>query len=123
MGRFSGQLGPLFADFAGVEASGRALDVGCGPGALTVVLAARLGAANVGAIDPSEAFVEAARERNPEVDVRHAPAEKIPFADDAFDFALAQLVVHFMADAGAGLRRVERGYRAGGGGGAMGWGY
>src|SRR3954468_21620866 len=42
MGRFSGQLGPLFADFAGAEASGRALDVGCGPGALTVEFAARL---------------------------------------------------------------------------------
>jgi len=33
---------------------------------------------NVAAIDPSQAFVQAARERNPEVDVRHAPAEKIP---------------------------------------------
>jgi SAM-dependent methyltransferase len=114
MGRFSGPLGPLFADFAGVGSSGRALDVGCGPGALTVELAARLGAENVAAIDPSEAFVEAARERNPEVDVRHAPAEKIPFADDEFDFALAQLVVHFMADPVAGLREMARVTRPGG---------
>jgi ubiquinone/menaquinone biosynthesis C-methylase UbiE len=114
MGRFSGPLGPLFADFAGVEASGRALDVGCGPGALTVELVSRLGAPNVAAIDPSEAFVEAARARNPEVDVRHAPAEKIPFADDAFDFTLAQLVVHFMADAVAGVREMARVTRSGG---------
>jgi SAM-dependent methyltransferase len=114
MGRFSGQLGPLFADFAGVESSGRALDVGCGPGALTVELVARLGAANVSAVDPSEAFVLAARERNPDVDVRHAPAENIPFADDAFDFALAQLVVHFMADPVAGLREMARVTRSGG---------
>jgi SAM-dependent methyltransferase len=123
MGRFSGLLGPLFADFAGVEASGRALDVGCGPGALTVELAARLGAVNVAAIDPSEAFVEAARERNPEVDVRHAPAEKIPFADDAFDFALAQLVVHFMADAVAGLSEMARVTRSGGVVAACVWDY
>lgn len=108
MGSFSGQLGPLFADFAGVEAPGRALDVGCGPGALTSELVARLAAENVAAIDPSEAFVEAARERNPEVDVRRASAETIPFADDTFDFALAQLVVHFMADAVAGLREMAR---------------
>jgi SAM-dependent methyltransferase len=114
MGRFSGQLGPLFADFAGVESSGRALDVGCGPGALTVELVARLGAANVSAVDPSEAFVQAARERNPDVDVRHAPAENIPFADDAFDFALAQLVVHFMGDPVAGLREMARVTRSGG---------
>jgi SAM-dependent methyltransferase len=123
MGRFSGQLGPLFADFASVEASGRALDVGCGPGALTVELAARLGAANVAAIDPSEAFVEAARERSAEVDVRHAPAEEIPFADDAFDFALAQLVVHFMADAVAGLREMARVTRPGGVVAACVWDY
>ena len=96
MGRFSGQLGSLFADFAGVGTGGRAIDVGCGPGALTAELASRLGAENVAAIDPSDAFIEAARERNPEVDVRHAAAEEIPFADDTFDFALAQLVVHFM---------------------------
>jgi SAM-dependent methyltransferase len=123
MGRFSGPLGPLFADFAGVEASGRALDVGCGPGALTGELVARLGAPNVAAIDPSEAFVEAARDRNPEVDVRQAPAEKIPFGDDAFDFALAQLVVHFMADAVAGLRELARVTRPGGVVAACVWDY
>jgi SAM-dependent methyltransferase len=123
MGRFSGQLGPRFADFAGVEASGRALDVGCGPGALTVELAARLGAVNVAAIDPSEAFVEAARERNPDVDVRHAPAERIPFAENAFDFALAQLVVHFMADAVTGLREMARVTRSGGVVAACVWDY
>jgi SAM-dependent methyltransferase len=123
MGRFSGQLGPLFADFAGVDDRGRALDVGCGPGALTSELAGRLGAQNVAAIDPSQPFVEAARERNPAVDVRRAPAEQIPFADDAFDFALAQLVVHFMADAVAGLREMARVVRPGGVVAACVWDY
>jgi SAM-dependent methyltransferase len=123
MGRFSAQLGPPFADFAGVEAVGRALDVGCGPGGLTAELAVRLGAENVSAIDPSEAFVEAARARNPEVDVRHAPAEEIPFADDTFDFALAQLVVHFMTDAVAGLREMARVTRRSGAVAACVWDY
>jgi SAM-dependent methyltransferase len=123
MGRFSAQLGPPFADFAGVEAVGRALDVGCGPGGLTAELAVRLGAENVSAIDPSEAFVEAARARNPEVDVRQAPAEEIPFADDTFDFALAQLVVHFMTDAVAGLREMARVTRQSGSVAACVWDY
>jgi trans-aconitate methyltransferase len=35
MGRYSAPLAPRFADFAGVAAGQRALDVGCGPGALT----------------------------------------------------------------------------------------
>jgi len=123
MGRFSGQIGPLFADFAGVGTGGRAIDVGCGPGALTAELASRLGAENVAAIDPSDAFIEAARERNPEVDVRHAAAEEIPFADDTFDFALAQLVVHFMADAVAGLGEMARVTRTGGTVAACVWDY
>jgi SAM-dependent methyltransferase len=123
MGLFARQLAPYFADFAGVEASGRALDVGCGPGALTAELVARLGAVNVAAIDPSESFVEAARERSPGVDVRHAPAETIPFADDAFDFTLAQLVVHFMTDAVAGLREMARVTRPGGVVAACVWDY
>lgn len=123
MGRFSVQLGPPFADFAGVEAVGRALDVGCGPGGLTAELAVRLGAENVSAVDPSEAFVEAARARNPEVDVRHAPAEEIPFADETFDFALAQLVVHFMTDAVAGLREMARVTRQSGAVAACVWDY
>jgi SAM-dependent methyltransferase len=88
--------------------------VGCGPGALTGELVRRLGADAVAAVDPSESFVAAARERNPGVDVRLAPAEQLPFADDSFDAALAQLVVHFMTDPVAGLREMGRVTRSGG---------
>ena len=41
----------------------RVLDVGCGPGALTAVLAAELGAESVSAIDPSPSFVASVRDR------------------------------------------------------------
>jgi SAM-dependent methyltransferase len=114
MGRYSVGLTTQLADLAGVAAGQRALDVGCGPGALTRELVARLGAASVAAADPSEPFVAAAGERNPGVDVRHAAAEALPFDDDAFDAVLAQLVVHFMADPVAGLREMARVVRPGG---------
>jgi SAM-dependent methyltransferase len=114
MGRYSLQLSPQLADLAGVRRGQRAIDVGCGPGALTAELAARLGAAAVSAVDPSEPFVAAARSRNPGVDVRRASAEELPFPDNAFDAALAQLVVHFMADPVAGLREMARVTRSGG---------
>lgn len=114
MGRYSVQLSAQLADLAGVEAGQRVLDVGCGPGALTAELVARVGAENVAAVDPSEPFVAAARERNPGVDVRRAPAEKLPFGDGEFDAALAQLVVHFMQDAVAGIRETARVTKAGG---------
>jgi ubiquinone/menaquinone biosynthesis C-methylase UbiE len=121
MGRYSALLAPPFADFAGVGPGQRVLDVGCGPGALTSELVERVGASQVTAADPSEQFVAAARERHPGVDVREAPAEELPFADGEFDAALAQLVVHFMADPVAGLREMARVTRAGGLVGACVW--
>jgi SAM-dependent methyltransferase len=108
MGRYSGPLAPVFANFAGVADRQRVVDVGCGPGALTAELVGRLGADAVSAVDPSESFVTAARERHPGVDVQQAAAEELPFADHAFGAALAQLVVHFMADPVAGLREMAR---------------
>jgi len=114
MGRYSVSLTAQLADLAGVSAGQRALDVGCGPGALTSELVARLGPERVAAADPSEPFVQAARERNPGVDVRRASAEQLPFSDDEFDAALAQLVVHFMKDPVAGLREMARVTRPGG---------
>jgi SAM-dependent methyltransferase len=108
MGRYSVPLAPLFADHAGIGGAGRVLDVGCGPGALTAELVRRLGAEAVTAVDPSEPFVEAARARHPGVRVEQSPAETLPFTDSSFDAALAQLVVHFMADPVAGLGEMAR---------------
>jgi SAM-dependent methyltransferase len=92
----------------------RALDVGCGPGALTTELVRRLGATAVTAVDPSEQFAAAAKERHPGVDVRVAAAEVLPFADGEFDAALAQLVVHFLDDPVRGLAEMARVTREGG---------
>jgi SAM-dependent methyltransferase len=114
MGRFSSPLGPAFADLAGVTRGQRVVDVGCGPGALTVELVRRLGADAVAAIDPSPPFVAALAARLPDVDVRTGAAEQLPYDDDSFDAALAQLVVHFMSDPVAGLREMARVTRPGG---------
>jgi SAM-dependent methyltransferase len=58
--------------------------------------------------------VEAARSRLPGVDIRLASAESIPFDDDSFDLALAELVVHFMSDPVAGVREMARVTKPGG---------
>jgi SAM-dependent methyltransferase len=114
MGRYSVLLSAQLCDLAGVVSGRRMLDVGCGPGALTAELVARVGVGAVSAVDPSESFVAAARERHPGVDVRQAPAERLPFADAEFDAALAQLVVHFMSDPRAGVAEMRRVTRQGG---------
>ncbi len=121
MGRYSEPLAVEFADLADVSTGHRALDVGCGPGALTAQLVERLGVDAVSAIDPSPSFVGAIRARFPELDVRSGVAEDLPFPDGCFDLSLAQLVVHFMTDPVAGLREMARVSRPGGLVGACVW--
>jgi ubiquinone/menaquinone biosynthesis C-methylase UbiE len=123
MGRFSALLADRFLDRVGVAKPQQVLDVGCGPGALTAALVRRLGAAAVAAVDPSEPFVAAVRERLPGTEVYQAAVEHLPFPEARFDAAVAQLVVHFMAEPVAGLREMARVTRPGGTVGATVWDY
>ena len=121
MGRYSIPLADVFADAAGAEHGQTALDVGCGPGALTRVLVDRLGAGAVAACDPSPPFVDECKARLRGVDVRLGRAEHIPFDDDRFDAALAQLVLHFVSDPPAAAAEMTRTVRPGGLVGACVW--
>jgi ubiquinone/menaquinone biosynthesis C-methylase UbiE len=112
MGRFSRLLGARFADFASVTAGQRVLDVGAGTGALTSELLRRR--AEVAAIEPSPSFATALRARFPDLLVEQGQAESLPWPDESFDAALAQLVVTFMRDAPAGLAEMRRVVRPGG---------
>jgi SAM-dependent methyltransferase len=114
MGRYSRQLASRFADFAGVRAPQRALDVGAGTGALTEELVARLGEENVAAAEPSIDYAATLRTRFPRLDVREAPAEELPWEADSCDSSLAQLVVVFLNDAPLAARELARVTRPGG---------
>lgn len=114
MGRYARPLAEVFQDVIGVRQGQRVLDLGCGPGALTGVLAERLGAASVCACDPSPTFVEACIRRYPGVEVRQVAAESLPYPDGRFDAVLAQLVLHFVADPDAAAGQIIRVLRPGG---------
>ncbi len=114
MGRYSRELAGPFADAARVAVGQRAIDVGCGPGALTGVLVERLGADAVSAVDPSPSFVEACRTRHPHVDVRVGRAESLPYDDASHDVALMQLVLHFVSDPDLAVSQMSRVVRPGG---------
>jgi SAM-dependent methyltransferase len=122
MGRYARELAPVFADFAGIKAGETAIDVGCGSGILAEELASRLGAENVAAVDPSP-LVEACAARVPDADVRKGAAEALPWPDESFDAALAQLVLHFLDDPVAGLVEMRRVVRPGGAVAACSWNF
>ena len=123
IGRYSGDLARSLVDTVGPRPGDRALDVGCGPGALTAELVRRLGADHVAAVDPSPSFVAACAQRLPGVDVRQAAAEALPFADGSVTHAFSQLVVNFMSDAPAGVAEMRRVAAPGGGIAAAVWDY
>jgi len=114
MGRYSMPLAAEFAEFAGVQAPQRVLDVGAGTGALCVELVRRLGAENVAAAEPSPDYAATLRERFPGLDVREEPAEELSYEDESVDSALAQLVVVFLNDAPGAVRELVRVTRSGG---------
>lgn len=114
MGRYARALAEVFFELCVPPAGERFLDVGCGPGALASVAAAHLGPPAVTAVDPAPQFVAACRERLPGVQVHHASAEHLPFADDGFGAAAAQLVFHFVSDPARAAREMARVVRPGG---------
>jgi SAM-dependent methyltransferase len=92
----------------------RVLDIGCGPGGLTRVLAARVGADRVAAIDPAPQFAQACRQRNPGADVRIGTAEDLPWPAGLFDAALSCLVFGFFHDHERAVAEMIRVTRPGG---------
>ena len=123
IGRYGPALAAALLEFTGLEAGARALDVGCGPGALTAALAERLGPANVVAADPSPPFAEACAARLPGVEVVVAAAESLPFQSGGFGASFAQLAVNFFADPVAAVGEIARVTRPGGSVSACVWDY
>lgn len=108
MGRYSNGLARELADTAEIRGPARVLDVGCGPGALTAVLAERVGPEQVAAIDPAPQFTAACRARVPGADIRTGVAEELPWADGEFDAVLSCLVIGFMTDPDRAIREMRR---------------
>ncbi|PXV59136.1 Methyltransferase domain-containing protein [Dyella jiangningensis] len=96
---------------------GRVLDLGCGGGHVTY-RAAPL-AREVVACDVTPDMLDAVRRTAVErgldnVAVQAAPAERLPFDDDAFDVVVARYTTHHWHSRDAGLREARRVLKAGG---------
>jgi SAM-dependent methyltransferase len=112
MGRWSRKLATAFAGFAEVRPGDAVLDAGSGTGALAAAVLTA-GSARVVGIDPSGAYLQAARARidDPRATFEEADVQRLPFPDATFDRALSMLVLNFVPDrarAVAELMRVTR---------------
>lgn len=94
------------------------LDVGCGPGTVTVDLARHVPAGSVIGVDASENVLEAAKDHAAQagvenVEFRQADAYHLPFEDDSFDVVYAHQVLQHLSDPIAALREMRRVARPG----------
>jgi SAM-dependent methyltransferase len=90
-----------------IRAGDRALDLGCGVGEFTAILA-QAGAHALG-VDVAEAALERARAQHPQLDFRLIPTEgPLPLEDTTFDLVWSSEVIEHVADTGRWLSEVRR---------------
>jgi len=107
--------GPVLCDAANIGPGQRVLDVACGTGALTVVVAERVtaGGAVIG-LDANAEMLAVARRKRADNEWRDGRAESLPFPDASFDAVVSQFGLMFFDDRAAALREMMRVLRPGG---------
>jgi ubiquinone/menaquinone biosynthesis C-methylase UbiE len=100
-----------------VPANARVLDVGCGSGWATRLLADYARDGQVTGIDISDEMVRLAGESSqshPNVDFQTASAERLPFADQEFTHAFSMESIYYYADILKALKEIQRVLKPGG---------
>lgn len=123
MGKWSQLAGETFLDWLAAPAGLRWLDVGCGNGAFTELIAQRCAPVAVHGIDPAEGQLAFARARPVSRIARFAQGDAmaLPFDDDTFDAAVMPLVIFFVPEPAKGVAEMVRVVSPGGTVSAYAW--
>lgn len=113
MGRWSRLVGAAFLRWLALPA-GRWLEIGCGTGALTAVIATEGAARSLAALDPSSRFLQQAQQEVAAALLVAGTAEALPLAAGAFDAVLSGLALNFFPQPELALREMGRVARPGG---------
>jgi demethylmenaquinone methyltransferase/2-methoxy-6-polyprenyl-1,4-benzoquinol methylase len=87
---------------------GSVLDIACGTGTLTAILARRTGGHRVVGADISDEMLRVGRRRHPGITFVHADAEALPFVDSEFDASTMGFGLRNLVDPLQGLREMAR---------------
>ena len=112
-----GPVGRQAIELMHVPADARVLDVGCGSGWATRLLAECALNGRVTGIDISDEMIRLARESSllfPNVDYQMVSAEQLPFADGEFTHAFSMESLYYYANLQAALKEIHRTLQAGG---------
>ena len=123
MGVWSRLAGQTFLDWISPNPGQRWLDVGCGNGAFTQLIAGQCAPASLVGIDPSDAQLDFAR-KHPlleSVSFVNADAMALPFPNNAFDLAVMPLVIFFVPEPAKGVAEMARVVAPGGTVAAYAW--
>lgn len=116
MGVWSRLVGDRFLDWLSPLSGQRWIDVGCGNGAFTELLAQRCAPLEILGVDPSAAQLRFARARLAAGMARFelGDAMAMPGADHQFDAAVMALVIFFVPDPAQGVAEMKRVVKPGG---------
>src|SRR3989442_11950459 len=106
------QFIPPLLDAANVSGKMSILDVGCGPGYVSVAAAER-GAIPIG-LDFSEAMIAIAKKKFPRIEFRQGDAKNLPFPDASFDLIVANFALLHLANPARACAEAARVLKRGG---------
>jgi SAM-dependent methyltransferase len=116
IGRWSRPLGDAFLGWLAPPANMQWLDIGCGTGIFTRIIADTCSPAAVIGVDCATAQIEHAHQSvgGERIEFRVADAQLLPFSDASFDVVASALAINFVPDRSRALAEMRRVARPGG---------
>ena len=108
MGRWSQKVAPLFLQWLNAPKNKSWIDIGCGTGGLTELVARTLQPSSVLGVDTAEGFIEVARTRVKNAEFLVGSADDLELQNDSVDYAVSGLVLNFVPDPLAVLSEMAR---------------
>jgi len=115
MGRWSQQMAPEFLNWLNPSYNLNWLDIGCGTGALSMVIHNKYKPATLSLIDPSAGFIAKAKQRlNGYAEYQVGNVSDIPRVNDSVDIVVSGLALNFFPDIAIAFHEMKRVVKPGG---------